>query len=111
MSASTPPTPPDFDGEFLEAVEKWREQHKVTEDDAIFALLDLFRIHQKHWDEIRRRQMPSLDELRGDMAVLTEIAKILKEKATKEVRAVPLPTALFAAIATALAGFLIGKFL
>lgn len=111
MSAPNQPSPPDFDGEFLEAVENWRKQHKVTEDDAIFTLLDLFRIHQKHWDEIRRRQMPSLDELRADMATLTEIARILKEKAAEEARAVDLPAAVFAAIAAALAGFLIGKFL
>lgn len=111
MSAPTQPVPPDFDAEFLEAVENWQKEHKVTEDDAIFVLLDLFRIHQKHWDEIRRRQMPTLDELRADMAVLTEVATILKEKARKEARAVDLPAAGFAAIAAALAGFLIGKFL
>ena len=111
MSTPNQPVPPDFDDEFLQAVEKWQKEHKVTRDDAIFALLDLFRIHQKHWDEIRRRQIPSLDELRADMAVLTDVATILKEKGTKEVRAVDVATAIFAAIATALAGFLVGKFL
>ena len=111
MSAPDQPVPPDFDGEFLDAVEKWREHHKVTEDDVIFALLDLFRIHQKHWDEVRHRQMPSLAEFKADIAVLIEATKILKGRVSKEARAVDLPTAIFAAFATALAGFLIGKFL
>jgi hypothetical protein len=45
------------------------------------------------------------------MAVLVEATNTLKEKASKEARAVDLPAASFAALAAALAGFLIGKFL
>ena len=52
MSASEKPTPPDFDEEFTQAVSQWREQHKIKTDDAVLLLLDLFRIHQNHWDEI-----------------------------------------------------------
>ena len=111
MSAPDKPTPPDFDEDFLQAVTKWREQHKIKDDDTILLLLDLFRIHQSHWDEIRHRQMPSLDEFKKDIAALTETTKILKERASKERRAVDLPTAICAAFAAALAGFLIGKFL
>jgi hypothetical protein len=109
MSAPDKPAPPDFDEDFLQAIAKWREQHKIKEDDTILMLLNLFRIHQTHWDEIRHRQMPSLDEFRADMAVLTEATKVLKGKAVKQVRAVDLPTAIFAALAALLAGFLIGK--
>jgi len=109
MSASDKPPPPDFDEDLLQAVAKWREQHKIKDDDAILLLVDLFRIHQTHWDEMRRRQMPSLDEFRADMAVLTEATKTLKEKALKQARAVDLPAAIFAALAALLAGFLIGK--
>jgi hypothetical protein len=109
MSAPDKPAPPDFDEDFLQAIAKWREQHKIKEDDTILMLLNLFRIHQTHWDEIRHRQMPSLDEFRADMAVLTEATKVLKGKAVEQVRAVDLPTAIFAALAALLAGFLIGK--
>ncbi len=111
MSAPDQPTPPDFDEDFLQAIAKWKEQHKVKDDDTVWLLLDLFRIHQVHWDEIRDRQMPSLDEFKADIAALTEAAGILKERALKEIRAVDLMTAIYAAVTAAIAGFLIGKFL
>ena len=111
MSAPDKPTPPDFDEDFLQAVTKWREQHKIKDDDTILLLLDLFRIHQVHWDEMRDRQMPSLDKFKADIAALTEAAKILKERASKESRAVDLPVAILATLAAVIAGFLIGKFL
>jgi hypothetical protein len=111
MSAPDQTTPPDFDEDFLQAIAKWKGQHKIKDDDTVLLLMDLFRIHQNHWDEIRHRQMPSLDEFEKDIAALTEAAKILKERTLKEIRAVELPTAICAAIAAAIAGFLIGKFL
>jgi hypothetical protein len=111
MSAPDKPPPPDFDDDYLQAIAKWREQNKIKDDDLILLLMDLFRIHQKHWDELRRRQMPSLAEFQADVAVLVEATKTLKEKAVKQARAVDLPAASFAALAAALAGFLIGKFL
>jgi hypothetical protein len=111
MSAPDQTTPPDFDEDFLQAIAKWKEQHKVRDDDTVWLLLDLFRIHQAHWDEIRHRQMRSLDEFEKDIVALTEATKILKERALKEIRAVELPTAICAAFAAAIAGFLIGKFL
>ena len=109
MSASERPTPPDFDEEFTQAVTQWREQHKIKTDDAVLLLLDLFRIHQNHWDEIRRRQMPNLDEFRTEVVGLIEATKLIKEKAVKQARAVDLPTAIWAAISAALAGFLIAR--
>jgi len=111
MSAPDQTTPPDFDEDFLQALAKWKEQHKIKDDDTILVLMDLFRIHQAHWDEIRHRQMPSLDEFKADITVLTEAAKVLKERAIKETRAVDLATAIIAALTAVLAGFLIGKFL
>jgi tRNA A37 N6-isopentenylltransferase MiaA len=111
MSASNQSTPPDFDEDLLQAVAKWKEQCKIKDDDPVLLLLDLFRIHQAHWDEMRDRQMPSLDKFKTDIAALTEAAAILKERATKEIRAVELPSAIIAAVIAALAGFLIGKFL
>src|SRR5580658_2501834 len=85
MSANK--TPPDFDEDFLLAVKKWREQHKLPESDAVFLLLELFRIHQDHWDELRRRQMPSLDQFRQDIASTVEAAKSLKEQTAKVIKA------------------------
>jgi biotin-(acetyl-CoA carboxylase) ligase len=109
MSTPAKPEPPDFDEDFLQAIAQWREQHKIKPDDAILLLLDLFRIHQTHWDAIRHRQMPSLDEFRQDIATLTEAVKVLKEKAVKEVQSVDLATAILAALGAALAGFILGK--
>lgn len=103
--------PPDFDEDFSQALNKWKEQHKIREDDTLILVMDLFRIHQNHWDEIRDRQMPSLNEFKADIAALTEVVKILKERTEKEIRSVELSTAIIAAVAAAIAGCLIGKFL
>jgi hypothetical protein len=111
MNSPIQTVPPDFDEDFMQALAKWKEQHKIKDDDPILLLMELFRIHQNHWDEIRHRQMPSLAEFNADIAALTESAKILKEQAEKDIRAVELATAIIAAIAAALAGFLIGKFI
>jgi tRNA A37 N6-isopentenylltransferase MiaA len=111
MNAPAQASPSNFDDDFMQALDKWKAQHNIREDDTIFLLLELFRIHQSHWDEIRHRQMPSLDEFRVDITALAEAAKVLKERAEKEIRAVELATALVATFAAAIAGFLIGKFL
>jgi hypothetical protein len=111
MSAPDQSTPPDFDEDYLQALENWKAQHKIKDDDTVLFLLDLFRIHQRHWDEIRHRQMPSLEEFKKDIAALSEVAKILKNRTSKEIRAVDLPTAICAALSSAIAGYLIGKFL
>jgi hypothetical protein len=111
MNAPASPTPSNFDDDFERTLDKWKEEHKITDDDPLFLLMDLFRIHQSHWDEIRDRQMPSLEEFKKDIAALSEAAKILKERAAKEIRAVDLPTAIVAAFAALIAGFLLGKFL
>jgi len=117
MSANK--TPPDFDEDFLLAIKNWREKHKIQESDAIMLLLELFRIHQDHWDELRRRQMPSLDQFRQDIASTIEAAKSLKEQTAKVLKAlnvhpaavktIPLATAIFAALAALLAGILMAK--
>ena len=50
------PTPkPDYDAEFEQAIEKWRGQYKIREDNTVLLLLELFRIHQDHWDAIRQQ--------------------------------------------------------
>jgi hypothetical protein len=116
---STNQTPPDFDEDFLLAIKNWREKYKIQEGDTTLLLLELFRIHQDHWDELRRRQMPSLDQFRQDIASTVEAAKSLKEQTARVLKAlnvhpaatktIPLTTAIFAALAAMLAGIFIGK--
>ena len=112
-------TPPDFDEDLLQAVKNWREKYKIQEGDPALLLLELFRIHQDHWDELRRRQMPSLDQFCQDIASTVEAAKSLKEQTARVLEAlnvhpaatktIPLTTAIFAALAAMLAGIFIGK--
>lgn len=107
MSTANQTTWPDFDEDFEQAIAKWKAEHKIKDDDPIILLLELFRIHQNHWDEIRQRQMPSLDDFKTDIATLTEATAILKERAAKEIRAVELPTAILATFSAAVGGFLL----
>jgi hypothetical protein len=120
MSATPKETKPDFDEEFLQTLSQWREQHKIRDDDAVYLLVELFRIHQKHWDQLRQRQMPSLDQFRNDIAAITESANVFKEKsaeliealetspAAAPVKTIPSSAAIYAASAALLGGLLIG---
>ena len=111
--------PPDFDEDFLLAIKNWKDRHKIQEDDAILLVVELFRIHQDHWDELRRRQMPSLEQFRQDIAATVEAAKSLKEQTARVTKAlnahpaaaktIPLAAAIFATLAALLAGFFIAK--
>ena len=115
------PEHPDFDDEFERAVATWRERHKLREDDAVLLLLELFRIHQRHWDELRRREMPSLESLRGDLAKHSETTRtylgqsaallelLRKLPSTHLAARITRAAAFFAALACLLAGYLIGR--
>src|SRR3989442_1796792 len=85
---------PNFDEEFDEAVTEWRDEHRLREDDAVLLLVELFRIHQRHWDELRRREMPSFQQFRGDITKLIEAAKTFVEQvsAVKEALRALTPT-------------------
>jgi hypothetical protein len=112
---------PDFDEEFGSAIKAWRSKHKLKEDDAVFLLVELFRIHQKHWDEVRHREMPSFEQFRGDLIKLTEAARRFQQEAGALVAvlhnhppAINVPritrtAAFFAALASLLAGYIIGR--
>ncbi|MBK8000656.1 MAG: hypothetical protein IPK15_18560 [Verrucomicrobia bacterium] len=63
---------PNFEDEFERAVADWRERHRLREDDAVLLLVDFFRIHQRHWDDLRRRELPSFEQFRGDITKLIE---------------------------------------
>jgi hypothetical protein len=113
--------PPDFDEEFTQAVAKWRDDHKLREDDATLLFIELFRIHQNHWDAIRSREMPSFNQFRSDIALLTQAAKTFQQKTTALIKllknqppsqgmvTVTRAAAMFAALACLLAGYLIGR--
>ena len=55
---------PDYDGAFQRAIEQWRSRHRVKEDDTVMLMLELFRVHQDHWDGIRQRDTVGLLEFR-----------------------------------------------
>src|SRR5204862_4362255 len=72
----------DFDEEFMQCIVAWRERHRLREDEAVLLLVESFRIHQRHWDEIRRRELPSCEQFRADIARLTEAAKTFQQQLT-----------------------------
>jgi hypothetical protein len=115
------PDQPNFDEEFDEAVAAWRDKHRLQEDDAVMLLVELFRIHQQHWDEIRRREIPSFEQFRSDIAKLVEAARTFQGQTTALLEVlqgqppayrtarITRAAAFFATIAGLLAGYLIGR--
>ena len=111
----------NFDDEFEEAVAEWRSRHRLAEDDAVLLLVELFRLHQRHWDAIRRRELPSFEQFRSDIAKLSDAAKVFqRDSATllEVLRSQPrrgtrprvsLSVATVAVILALFAGILIGK--
>jgi hypothetical protein len=111
----------DFDEDFEQAVARWRERHRLREDDAVLLLVELFRIHQRHWDEIRRRETPSFEQFRTDISKLAETMRtfqgqtaalldmLRKLPSTHLAARVTRTAAFFAALASLLAGYLIGR--
>ena len=116
------PVHPDFDEEFTKAVVTWRDKHRLREDDAVLLLVELFRIHQQHWDQIRRRELPAFAEFRADIGKLAEAARAFQVQTAallEAMRAHPAAvrsatisrtTAIFAALACVVGGYLIGRF-
>ena len=108
--------PPNFDEEFDEAVAEWRDKHRLREDDAVMLLVELFRIHQRHWDEIRRRiplravprrhtKLGTCADISGTVCGLAGCCELERRTCVRGLlRAPPLRT-----IAGLLAGYLIGR--
>jgi hypothetical protein len=102
--SDTPQEPkPDFDEEFMQALARWRDQHKIRDDDSVLFLVELFRIHQKHWEELRRREFPPMQQFHADVALLAETVKKLPNENVSATAAV------LAVIVGLLGGYLIGK--
>lgn len=69
---------PDFSEEFQLAIREWRQRHALREDDAILLCIELFQIHQKHWDELRHRDLPSFAEFRDSLQLLRGVARSIQ---------------------------------
>jgi hypothetical protein len=114
---------PDFDEDFTKAVAEWRDKHRLREDDAVTMLVELFRIHQRHWDALRRREIPAFGEFRADIGRLAEAARTFQlqsagllealrdHPASGRLLRVTRAAAIFAALSCLLGGYLIGRFL
>jgi hypothetical protein len=112
---------PDFDEEFANAVAEWRDKHRLREDDAVMLLVELFRIHQQHWDDLRRREIPSFEQFRSDILKLVAAAQTFQQQSAVLLEGlrgqspahhgarITRTAAIFAALAALLAGYLIGK--
>jgi hypothetical protein len=112
---------PNFEDEFERAVADWRERHRLREDDAVLLLVDLFRIHQRHWDDLRRRELPSFEQFRGEIAKLIEASRTIQQHAVTlaeqlkhqpgrgRAATVTRTAAWLAALAGGLAGYLLGR--
>jgi len=112
---------PDFDEDFTKAVAEWRDKHRLREDDAVMLLVELFRIHKQHWDELRRREIPSFDQFRADIAKLVGAAQTFQQQTAAllellrsqppahRAERITRAAAIFATLAALLAGYLIGR--
>jgi hypothetical protein len=112
---------PDFDEDFTKAVAEWRDKHRLREDDAVIFLVELFRIHQQHWDELRRREIPSFEQFRADIAKLVGAAQTFQQQTAAllellrsqppahRAERITRAAAIFATLAGLLAGYLIGR--
>jgi len=111
----------NFDQDFDDAIAEWRERHHLREDEAVMLLVELFRIHQRHWDEIRRREIPSFEVFRTDIAKLVDAARTFQGQSAallelfrsqppgQRVAQVTRTAAFFATVAGLLGGYLIGR--
>ena len=114
------PEQSNFDEQFEDAISEWKQRHQLREDDAVLLLVELFRIHQQHWDEMRRRDLPSFNEIRRDITKLADAARTFQQQSGNLLEKLPrIPqhrpftitwvAALFAALAASLGGYLIGR--
>src|SRR5580693_4253266 len=109
--------------DFARAITDWRKKHQLREDEPLLLCLELFQIHQTHWDAIRRQELPSfsdfsdsLKKLHQDAVTFQRHADALTEelrryKSSSRIVAPSVTGLILTAIFAALAGLLIGKFL
>jgi hypothetical protein len=109
--------------DFVRLIHEWRQKHHLRDDDPLLLCLELFQLHQSHWDAIRRQELPSfsdfgktLNKLHQDTALFQRQASVLTEelrryKSASRLIAPSVTGLVLTAIFAALAGLLIGKFL
>lgn len=117
-----PETNDNFSEDFAKAIEAWRRKHQLREDDPVVLCLELFRIHQDHWDDIRRKEFPSFSEFRDSFIQLQQQTNAIQRHETallEELRRYPKPSRfttptvtgfLLTGVFAAVTGLLIGKF-
>lgn len=108
--------------DFAKLMNDWRKKHQLREDDPLLLCLELFQLHQTHWDAIRRQELPSFSDFAESLKKLHQDAANFQRQAgalTDELRRYKSASRLIApsiagliltAIFAALAGVLIGKF-
>lgn len=112
--------PNELENEFAAKIEAWRAERGLRDDDPVLLCVQLFRLHQQHWDEIRRQDIPRLDDLRDDIESLTESSATLHREAAAMVEALQRGTAkgkdgispaiaIWSAILIGIASFLLGR--
>lgn len=114
---------PNSSEDLQKAIAQWRKRHQIREDEAILLCLELFQIHQQHWDELRRRELPSFAELRDNLnqlrsstiLVRREAAALLDElrryESGRKLTAPSVAGVIATGIIAVATGILIGKFL
>src|SRR5438093_777849 len=89
----------NFDEDFSKAIEAWRRKHQLRDGDPVVLCLELFRIHQDHWDSIRRKEFPSFSEFRDSLTQLQQQATAIQRHESgllEELRRYPRPSRLTA---------------
>ncbi|MCI0539296.1 MAG: hypothetical protein L0Z50_29160 [Verrucomicrobiales bacterium] len=117
-----PETNDNFSDDFAKAIEGWRRKYHLREDEPLLLCLELFRIHQDHWDSIRRKELPSFSEFRDSLIALQQQSNAIQRHESDlltELRRYPKPSRFIAptlagllltALFSAITGILIGKF-
>lgn len=118
-----PPPQNKLSEDFGRLISDWRKKYQLREDDPILLCLELFQLHQTHWDAIRRQELPSFSDFGDSLKKLTQDTLLFQRLAgalTDEFRrhksradlVAPSVTGLvLTAILAVTAGILIGKFL
>ena len=115
--------PNDYAEEFQTVVNEWRKRHQIRDDDAILLCIELFHMHQRHWDELRHRDLPSFIEFRETILNLKMLASFVQRDASalleelrrqrggRRLAVTSLPGLALTAIFATVTGMFIGKFL
>jgi hypothetical protein len=109
--------------DFSKAIEDWRKKHQLREDEPLLLCLELFRIHQEHWDALRQNALPSFSDFRDSLLQLQQAAdavqrhtialieELQKHPASNRFISPTLGGLLLTALFSVITGILIGKFI